>query len=208
MKRAKGQVVTSPWPFSSYLLRLLIEREAGTAVLLPASLIVRGAELLLLAVAHGAHSIRAHAAVDQRLLGCIGTVFTQRQVVLSRSPVIAISADNHLERGMCGQETRVLSQDSLGIGTDLVAVIVEEGRLYVLLEDLLVHGFADGRRCSRGSHSEVRSCIRRTAGTAGDEMIGRGLRRRDVLRAVGIHVAQSIDRDIRRIGSAPGEHCA
>src|ERR1700733_2700505 len=195
-----------PWRLSPS--QLLIQREAGTAILLPASLIGLAAELLLLAVAHGAHAVRAHTPVDQRLLGRIGTVFTQRQVVLSRSAVIAISPDNDLERGMRGQETRVLGQDCLGIGTDLIAVIVEEGGLYILLEDLLVHGLAHWWRRRRRSYGQGCTRICGSTGAAGDQMVGRRLAGQDVQRTVGILIAQTIDRDIRRIGSAPREHCA
>ncbi len=57
-------------------VHLLVERKAGTAVLLPARLIGLGAKLLFLAIAHRADAVRAYPAVHQRLLGRIGTVLS------------------------------------------------------------------------------------------------------------------------------------
>src|SRR5579884_1702765 len=60
---------------------LPVNVELCAAVLLPALLCVVGAELLLFAVAHRAQAVRTYTGIDQCLLGGIGAVFSQRQVV-------------------------------------------------------------------------------------------------------------------------------
>src|ERR1700744_309861 len=89
----------SPCCKTANVPRLSIERETSTPVLLPASLVVLRAELFLFPVADGADAIRSDAPVHQSLFRRVGTIFAQRQVVLSRSAVIAISSDDDFQRG-------------------------------------------------------------------------------------------------------------
>src|ERR1700733_14362550 len=119
---------------------LLIKRETGTAILLPAGLVGLGAELLFLAVAHGADAIWTDSPIDQSLLGRVGTVLAQGEVIFRRSAVIAIAPDDNFEGRMRSQEACILSQNSLSVGTDLIAVVIEECRLHVVLQDLLIYG--------------------------------------------------------------------
>jgi hypothetical protein len=62
---------------------LLVERELRAAVKLPATLVMLGAELLLLAIADRAEALRAHSGGYQPLFGRIGAIFAQSQVVFS-----------------------------------------------------------------------------------------------------------------------------
>ena len=73
-------------------VRLAIEGELGAAVLLPAGLVLFGAELLLLAVADDAQAGGSDAGGDQCGAGGVGTVLAERQVVLSRPALVGVSA--------------------------------------------------------------------------------------------------------------------
>src|SRR5882757_7630416 len=98
-------------------LRLAIERELGTAVLLPAGLALFGAELLFFAVADDAQTGGRDAGGDQRSAGSIGTVLAERQIVLSRATLVGISTDQHLDGWVRGEIAGGLSNRSLGIRT-------------------------------------------------------------------------------------------
>src|ERR1700760_4716531 len=187
---------------------LLIKRETGSTILLPASLVRLGAELLFLAIAHGADAIWADSPIHQRLLGRVRSVLAQGEVIFRRSAVIAIAADNHLQSRMRGQEACVLRQNSLGVGTNLVAVVIEEGRLHILLEYLLLHGLSGLRRSRRRADRETGGRVRRTTPTPGHQVIGGRLGRGNVLRSVGVHCADAVNRDLSGIGRLPREHGA
>ena len=63
----------------------------------------------------------------------VGAVVAQRQVVLGRAALVAVSFDGELHVGMLLQEARVRLQDLLILSGDIVAVVVEEHVLHVLL---------------------------------------------------------------------------
>src|ERR1700684_1961148 len=113
---------------------LLIEGELGTTVLLPARFILFGAELLLLAVADGANPAGVNTGLNQRSLGGVGTILTQRQVVLCRSTIVAITGDHDVCSWMRLKERCVLSNGCLGIGAHGVRVVIKKNGLDVLLE--------------------------------------------------------------------------
>src|SRR5271170_6431278 len=61
---------------------LAVDAELGAAVLLPALFRVVGAELLFLSVAHCAQPVWTNARIHQCLLGCVGAILAEAQVVL------------------------------------------------------------------------------------------------------------------------------
>ena len=77
--------------------------ELGPAVLLPAALVLFGAELLLLAVADDAEPVGGDACRDQCGPGGVGAVFAERQVVFGRTTIVAVAADDDLDGGMSGE---------------------------------------------------------------------------------------------------------
>src|SRR5580698_11581202 len=79
-----------------------VNREAGSPVLLPALFGRLRAERLLLAVADHTDSTRRHSCRHQRILGGVGAVFAQSQVVLVRSALVAVTADHDLDVRMAG----------------------------------------------------------------------------------------------------------
>src|ERR1700741_413210 len=72
-------------------LCLVQQGEVIAAVFLPAIFVGLSALRLLFTVTDGLERVRAHAALEQRLLGGVGTVFTQRQVELSGTTFITIA---------------------------------------------------------------------------------------------------------------------
>jgi hypothetical protein len=60
---------------------LPLVHEVAAAVLLPARFVALGAERFLLAIADGANAVGVDAQLHQRLLGRVGTIVAQRQVV-------------------------------------------------------------------------------------------------------------------------------
>src|SRR4030095_3889541 len=72
-------------------VRLLGHYKVAAAVLLPAIFVAFHAEGLFLAVAHGAHTVRADAQRNQVLFyGCRAAI-AERQVVLRRAALVAVA---------------------------------------------------------------------------------------------------------------------
>ena len=70
---------------------LPVHCESCAAVQLPALLIRFRAERFFLAIADHADAILCHARADQRGLCRVSAVLAQRQVVLVRTPLVAVS---------------------------------------------------------------------------------------------------------------------
>src|SRR5258708_3675311 len=106
--------------------------EFCTAVLLPAFLGRLDAERLLLAVTDGANdAVGGHAGVDQGILGGLGTVLTQRKVVLFRAALVAIAADHDLDVEMAPEIRGILGERGLGVAAEIGQVVIEENVLNV-----------------------------------------------------------------------------
>src|SRR6185312_6251829 len=73
------------------LQKLLPVDEMTTPVLLPALLVGLGAERFFLAVADGLDVVGAHASLNQRITHGIRAAVAQSQVVLGRSPFVAVA---------------------------------------------------------------------------------------------------------------------
>lgn len=186
---------------------LLVEAELGATILLPARLVLFCAELLFLAIADGANTAGVDTGLNQSGLGRVGAILTECQVVLCRSAIVTISGDQDLGIWMRLQEGCVLSNGGLGIGANGVGVVIEEDRLDVLLEFRL-------RQRSRGgcwrcclAHGQGRCGIGRSAIAARNQVVGCGVGGADGLGAAGLDGADSINRDIGRVGGCPVEGC-
>src|SRR5579885_3656915 len=151
---------------------LPVNVELRAAVLLPALFGVVGAELLLLAVAHRTQTVRAYSRIHQRLLGGIGAVFAQRQVVFRRAALVAISSNHHLDVRMLVQESRILLDRRLRIRTDLIAVVIVEDVMNILMEERVVHVlFIQVALLLWSIHRQARRCIRRSAVSTRNQVI-------------------------------------
>src|SRR5580698_6063355 len=154
---------------------LAVDGEAGAAVLLPALFGGLGAEGLLLAVADDANAVGGNACGYQCVLGGVGTILSESQVVFIRSALVAVAADDHLDVRMANQERGVLGQDSRGVVADVVGVVVEEGVLHVGLELVFfAHGVAGHGNNGRRIHGDAGGCVRGSAGSSGREVITGG----------------------------------
>src|SRR4051794_12929838 len=162
-----------------------------------------GAELLLLAVTDDAETIWSDARGYESLLGGIGAIFAEREVVFNRTTLVAISADDYLHIWMRREEARVLGNDGLGVGTELVAVIVEEDRRNVLAE----RGFVDDVRAGgiawrwrrRRIDGNAGSCIRGGRAALRHQVIVGGVEGVDGLRAFRADGAESLDHNFSSV---------
>src|SRR6187402_190762 len=195
------------WVHATMML-LAIKGELSAAILLVAAFILLGAELLLLAVRDHAQTVGAHASTDERGLCGIGTIFTKGQVVLRRSALIAVTADDDFDRRV-GCQIRC---STLGGGrcvrTQIIAVIAEEDVLHVLVERsfgahiALIAGVRRGSDGNTNGHAYIR--FRRSASIVLGhkvEVCRRG--RRDSLRTVQIDIADTVDGNRGRTLCAP-----
>ena len=113
---------------------LLIQRELGATILLPAGFILFCAELLFFAVADGTNTAAIDTSLDQGSFRCVGAILTERQVVLCRAAIVTIAGDQDLGSGMRLKEGCILSDGALCIGPNGVRIVIEEDRLDILLE--------------------------------------------------------------------------
>src|SRR6478752_186010 len=178
------------------------------AVLLPAILVRVSALRLFLAVADGLERVRADAILLQGLLGSVGTAFTQSQVVLGGTAVIAVAFNLYapalLLDQLCG-----LCQRLLRIRTQVRLVIVEENVFDHLGKELIVgDGRRRGSRRRRGGrlsgHRNLRGGFLRSGRALGGQMIGGGLRGGDGLRSAGINLV-AVEGNVGCVFGAPGE---
>src|ERR1700735_1926674 len=109
-------------------------------ILLPAILARLGTLRPFLAITNGLQAIRRYALLDQEILGGGSAAIAQRQVIFSRSALVAMPFHHH-------REIRVLLEDLLqqcGIMRESVAPIsanfahiqIEEGILGLLLQQV------------------------------------------------------------------------
>src|SRR5215831_8945434 len=117
---------------------LLGIHEVSAAVLLPARFRAFRAKWLLLAVTNGANACGGNSLRHQRLLGRVGAVFAQRQVVLDGSALVAVSLNHECHVGMLLQEACIGLHNGLILRGDLIAVVLEEDVLHILREQARV----------------------------------------------------------------------
>src|ERR1700722_4872931 len=88
------------WPrYLSATSLLFIDGELSAAILLPARFVRLGAELLFLAEADDAELTGSNACADQSRTGCVGAVFAECEVVLSRTTLVGEAADDNAQTG-------------------------------------------------------------------------------------------------------------
>src|ERR1035441_10356905 len=75
---------------------LLVHRESGTAVLLPAVFSRGRAERLFLAIADDSDAVGGHTGCNKGILCGVGAVLAQSEVVLVRAAFVAVAADDNL----------------------------------------------------------------------------------------------------------------
>src|SRR5438132_2038258 len=95
------------------------------AILLPASLVTLSAEGFLLAVADRLDPAGVNAPCSQRVLHRRGTLVAQRQVVLRRAPLVAVSFNGEVEVGMLVQKRDVSLHPSLLVAANIRLVVTQ-----------------------------------------------------------------------------------
>src|SRR5208282_3162058 len=136
VERVTGRRAKSPRA-PRFSFALLGGHKMRAAVLLPAALVVLGAERPLLAVAHRAHPSGVDSQRDQEFLRGLGAFGSQRQVVFQRAPLVAVALDGYLRLRVAPQKLRGLRQRIARVRPDVVFVVLEERVLHVLPEKLV-----------------------------------------------------------------------
>ena len=119
--------------YSDFFLVGLRLRNMRAAILLPALFVVLGADRFILAEADGRQLVARQAQAGQILLGLFGARIAQREIVLFRSALVAVSLHRQLEVRILlddvGQRLRVRLQSGFGVRTQRVLVVIEIGIL-------------------------------------------------------------------------------
>src|SRR5580765_5170459 len=155
--------------------------EVAAAVCLPACLIALRAERLFLAVADGVQAVGGDAKMNKVALDGRSAAIAKDQVVFGGAAFVAMALDGGLDLRVFAEEVGGLCQSLACIGADVRLVEVEVGVLHFLEEErtgvrcLLLWR----RRWRRRSNGYANAGVRRTAGTAGGDRVGRGIRRRN-----------------------------
>ena len=120
------------------LLSFGSEFEVCNAVLLPAILVVLGAERTVFTVRNGCDAICRDSEVDQEVLGRVGAPVAQTEVVFLAAALVAVPFNRELDAGMSLQEVGVGSERLLSVRANVRLVEVKERILDVLPEFLLL----------------------------------------------------------------------
>src|SRR5579875_1689889 len=185
---------------------LVVHRKAGAAILRPALFGGLGAERLFFAVADHPDTAGRYALAYQHVLGRVGAVLAERQVVLVAAALVAVAADYDLDIRVGVQVAGVFGQRSLGVAADIRRVVIEEDVLHVGLE-LFFCAHGGGRRlhCGRRIDRHAGRGVGRAAVALGDEVIGRRLSRSHGLHARSGYVTDAVDRNRGSVGGMPGK---
>ena len=153
--------------------------------------------------------LAATPALTSAVRGGVGAVLAESQVVLGRSAIVAVAADDDLDGGMRVEVGGGLRDGGLGVGAEVVAVVVEEDVLDVLVEDgvaahvaVLVAG-----RGGRFGHADGDANVGfggAAVALRGEVEVGR-VGGRDGLGAVGVDLADAVDGDGGGVLRAPVE---
>src|ERR1035437_2996316 len=184
---------------------LLLINEVGAAVLLPARLVAFRAERFFLAVADRAYAVGRNPELRQSLLGFVGTIVAQRQVVFGRTAFVAVALDGELHALVLLQKTRIRLYNLLILRRNIIAVVVVEHILHVRRKQLriaVVGGLL--RRWRRSScDRDARRGLLRTGIVLCHQVIGGRLSRYYLTRTTGIDLAQLIDGDVGSVVGLP-----
>src|SRR5690348_8050404 len=178
------------------------------AVLLPAIVVRFSALRFFLAIADGFERVRANAILLQGLFGGVRAAFTQSQVVLGGTALVAVAFNLYFPSFLLDELCR-LCQCLLRVGTQVSLVIVEENVFDHLGKELVVRNRRRcGSRCRRWgrlrSHLNLRGGFLRAGRALGGQMISGGLRWRDGLRSAGINLV-AVQGNVGCVFRAPGE---
>src|SRR6266849_5921417 len=117
----------------------------AAAVCLPAVLIVRGAEGLLLAETGRGHAIRRDSQSSQVLFYGIGAAVAEHKVVFRRAALVTVALDGDLNLRMTFQEIGGLGERLARIRPDVCLIEIEVGVAYLFQEKLIISGPHRGR---------------------------------------------------------------
>src|SRR2546422_165222 len=115
--------------------------KVGTAVLLPAILVVLGADRPVFAVRDGRNPVGGDTEVDEEVLGCGGAPVTQTEVILLASTLVAVTLDRELDVRVSLQEIAVTGQSRFSVRANVGLVEVEVRILHILREGFFVGHF-------------------------------------------------------------------
>jgi hypothetical protein len=185
---------------------LLLIDEVPTAVLLPASFVALIAERFFLAVADRLDAAGADSCSDQCFFHSTGALVAERDVVFGRAALVAVALDGDVDIGVLAEELRVRLHRCLLVAPNVGLVVIEIDIFYVLIEQVLIGDRWRRwwrRRCLRDR--KPRSRFLRSTRTFCYEVIGGRVGWRDRLRPVGLHRADAVDGNIRRVACLPGQ---
>jgi hypothetical protein len=106
--------------------------------LLPAILVVLGTKRFLFAVADSVDAVAAHSCRYHSFLDRVGAAVPKSQVVLNRSPLVAIPFDGERDVGMLRQELGIALGGGPLISPNVELVEVKEDIVDILSEELFV----------------------------------------------------------------------
>src|ERR1700674_399075 len=178
----------------------------AATVLLPAVLVVLGAEGLLLAEADGAEAIGRNAQRNEILLHGGGAAIARSQVVFRGATLVAVAFDGHLEPRIIFKEIPGLRERGAGIGANVGLVEVEIGIAHFSQEEFVVRGPLWRRRRRRRIHRDGCGGGGGAAGTGGRNRVSRGVGWGDLSGALSSH-GTDIGRDVKlgSIGGIPAQ---
>jgi hypothetical protein len=101
-------------------------------ILLPAILVVVGANRPILTIRDGADGVGADSQIAQESLGSGGASVTQTEVILFAPTLVAVALDGELDIRVCLQEVGIGCQGLARVRTDVGLVEIEVGVLYIL----------------------------------------------------------------------------
>ncbi len=73
--------------------RLFAQEHMAAPILLMANLVMVGTERTVLAKGYNRHLLRAHAQVDQKVLGRLGPFFPEHEVIIVCSTLVTMAGD-------------------------------------------------------------------------------------------------------------------
>src|SRR5579863_4322516 len=110
----------------------------GVTVLLVALLVLIRADRLQLTIRDGRDVVARNARISEELLGRVGALLTQTQVVLFTATLVAVAFERELDVRVLLEEVRISLQRLLRVRTDVRLIEVEVRRLHGLAEQILL----------------------------------------------------------------------
>src|SRR5579863_3719469 len=125
---------------------LFLVDEMAAAVLLPASFVAFGAERFFLAVTDRLDAAGADSESRQSSLDGARTLIAQRQVVLGRAALVAVSLNRKIHVGMMREELRISLHRGLLVTADVGLVVIKIDILDILAEQVFIGHVRSRRR--------------------------------------------------------------